>query len=876
MRGPVDDTPERAEAFPDGKVRLRLEQYSELRSIPVDDVAAPARARRPPDEVVELAAGMAAAAARVGGIELPEPTSDEGADVLRACIATAAATEIDRGDRVEFTEEEGDYEEDGEPAVREIAPDEVVDELDIDAPMHEAARQPPRPPRWRSLGPSYMPNGQTYGSGGNNRVDVSGRISAVAVDPSDGRHILIGAASGGVWETRDGGVRWAPRTDFMPTLATGAIAFDPSEPRIVYAGTGEGDFYRALGAGVLRSTNGGRTWTVRATAPFIGVGFHDLTVDPNNGERILAATRSGIFESTDAGVSWASRRATVAWTLSRGDGEILAATSAGLLRSTNGGTTWTAQALPGQPANWTRMAARHAPSDPRVAYVFACDTNKNALLWRRSAAGNWSSIGAPAGLATEQAWYDWFLGVSPDNPGQIYLGAINAWRGIRGRRRWTWTNITARSSGDSIHPDQHAIGFDPANPAVVHIGNDGGFYTSRDRGNTWTARNRGLYITEIEYVAQDLGDCRFLFGGTQDNGSIRYTGSHVWEHAQDGDGGDCGVVVDDPDVVYHSFFNMGMERSLANGAWGTWQWRGPNVPNNYRSLFYPPLDVSGSTVAQGGETVFISRNRAGAFGQLALPGNGFATAMHAANSDLIFIGMSDGRVARARWGGATWTITELTRPRAGQAVSDIHVRPGSTTQMYVTYRALGGGRVFRSNDGGTNWTDRTTNLPDIAVNAVAIDPSNANRVWIGCDVGVYETTNGGASWRVLAPGLPNAIVGDLVFHPHARALRAGTRNRGVWTVDVDGTLQDPIVGVQWRGSLSRRQTRRWFTFNWPSTWQVEWTVMPTSPRSGAPQLDWNVDVERADSQRTTYWITVTNLTDSTVTFEGRYAILSRC
>ena len=129
---------------------------------------------------------------------------------------------------------------------------------------------------------------------------------------------------------------------------------------------------------------------------------------------------------------------------------------------------------------------------------------------------------------------------------------------------------------------------------------------------------------------------------------------------------------------------------------------------------------------------------------------------------------------------------------------------------------------------------------------------------------------------MLAPGLPNSIVGDLVFHPHARALRAGTRNRGVWTVDVDGTLRDPIVGRQWSGTLGANQTRRWFTFNWPSTWHVEWTVMPTSPRSGGPQLDWNVEVERADSQRSTYWITVTNLTNASVTFEGRYAILSRC
>ena len=720
MRGRGDE-PGGEERYPDGKVRERLQQYSDLRSIPVE-FEAPARVRSEPDEVVQYAAGVVTTAARLAEIELPEPTDERGAEALRACGAVAAAIDTTATTADEVTIEHGDDDDDDDAATPPI--DSAPNGDQHLAPSFDTARLAPAPPRWRSLGPSYMPNGQTYGSGGNNRVDVAGRVSAIAVDPSDGRHLLIGAASGGIWETRDGGASWAPRSDFMPTLATGAIAFDPSHPSIVYAGTGEGDFYRALGAGVLRSTNGGSTWSVRTTAPFLGVGFHDLTVDPDDGDRLLAATRAGIFESTDAALSWTSRRSTVAWTLSRGDGEVLAATSAGLLRSTNGGSTWTAVGLPGQPSGWTRMAARHAPSDPRVAFVFACGTNDTAYLWRRSSTGAWSTITVPSGLRTGQAWYDWFLGVSPDNAGQVYLGAINAWRGTQLGRRWTWQNIAARSSGDSIHPDQHAIAFDPVNPAVVHIGNDGGFYTSRDRGTTWTARNRGLYITEIEYLAHDLGNCRFLFGGTQDNGSVRYTGSHVWEHAQDGDGGDCGVADDDPNVVFHTFFGMGMERSTSGGAWGTWQWRGPNVPTGYQALFYPPLDTAGATVAQAGQTVYISRDRAGSFTEVALPGSGFATAMHAANADLVFVGMSDGRVALVRWTGTSWTMSELTMPRANAAVSDLHVRPGSTSEVFVTYRTLGGPRVLRSTDGGTSWTDRTSNLPAVAVNAIAIDPAS--------------------------------------------------------------------------------------------------------------------------------------------------------
>ena len=82
------------------------------------------------------------------------------------------------------------------------------------------------------------------------------------------------------------------------------------------------------------------------------------------------------------------------------------------------------------------------------------------------------------------------------------------------------------------------------------------------------------------------------------------------------------------------------------------------------------------------------------------------------------------------------------------------------------------------------------------------------------------------------------------------------------------------TGVQWTGTLGPRASRRWFTHSWPASWHVVWYMMPTSPRRGAPQLDWDVAVERADAGRVTYWITVKNLTSRTVTFEGRYAVLS--
>lgn len=82
------------------------------------------------------------------------------------------------------------------------------------------------------------------------------------------------------------------------------------------------------------------------------------------------------------------------------------------------------------------------------------------------------------------------------------------------------------------------------------------------------------------------------------------------------------------------------------------------------------------------------------------------------------------------------------------------------------------------------------------------------------------------------------------------------------------------TGVQWTGSLNPGQTQKWFTFNWPASWHVVWYIVPTTPKNGAPELDWDVEVERASATTCTYWITVKNLTNVAVTFEGRFAVLN--
>jgi len=146
---------------------------------------------------------------------------------------------------------------------------------------------------WRPIGPFAIPHGQTHGAGPRSRPAVAGRVTAVAVDPADPGHLLVGTGGGGVWESRDAGQSWRPATDRLPTPAVGAVAFDPRDPAVAYAGTGQGGFTAELGVGLLRSLDGGASWRLLPGDGLVGAGFHRLAVDPGSG-RLLAATTAAI------------------------------------------------------------------------------------------------------------------------------------------------------------------------------------------------------------------------------------------------------------------------------------------------------------------------------------------------------------------------------------------------------------------------------------------------------------------------------------------------------------------------------------------------------------------------------------------------------
>ena len=608
--------------------------------------------------------------------------------------------------------------------------------------------------------------------------------------------MLLGAAGGGIWESTNAGVAWQPRTDQMPSLASGAIAFHPQNPSIVYAGSGEGNFYFNLGAGVYKSADGGTTWSVLASAPFLGVGFYELVVDPANPAILYAATTHGFYKSTNNGVAWSQKRTVECWDISvhpnGGSVEILAAFADGLFASTNAGNAFSAVTLPSAPAGaWTRLAVDRVTASPDVSYAFGA-LGTAPHLWRRVGAV-WTKILTLPAVNPDRPWtgqaqYDWYVAVSPTNPGQVFLGAIDIFRGTLSGSTWSFANISTQGN-NSIHPDQHCLTFAPNNPQVIYAGNDGGIYRSANASANpvvWSPRNDGLGITEIEYLASDPNTWQWLMAGTQDNGTIRFTGSTVWQQIAQGDGGDCGVNQLNPQIVYHSYYRVSLERSASKGNPGTWAGLGLPFPPTVASLFYPPVEVAGSTVAIGAASLLVSRNGTGPMTRvpLGLPSREFPSAMRAIDANTLLIGTTAGRILRVAWTGV-WNRVQLPSP-AAKYISCINVDPSNPNRYWVTYSRVNGppGLVFRSQNAGANWTNCTAGLPNIPINSVAVDPANFQRIWIAADVGVYQSLDEGASWAPFSTGLPNAMAVDLLVHAQDRKLVCATRNRGAWVTAV--------------------------------------------------------------------------------------------
>ncbi len=465
---------------------------------------------------------------------------------------------------------------------------------------------------WVQMGPTAIPKGQTYSAA---RVLVTGRVTAIVVDPLSPQTIYLGAAQGGVWKTTDGGKNWATRTDNEVSLAIGALAMDPSDHLVLYAGTGEGNFSgdSYYGNGVLKTIDGGNSWTTLATPTFTGTRFSRIAVTPGATTRLFAATGKGLYRSTNGGITWTQMTSGVPTSGAATDLAIdpvvpttvyAAFWGQGIYKTTNAAAaapTWTKLAGGLPTIGFSRIALGLSPSSPQIVYALMADGSGNLVnkfMVTTNGGTNWTNIPLPGGNIGGQGFYNINAAVDPTTPDIVFLSGISVWKAVRNAMTGAWT-IT--DVGAPIHPDNHAFAFDPANHLVVYAGNDGGIYKSINGGTTWNDTiNEGPCITQFEFLAQHPTSDAVVFCGTQDNGTEQFRNSPVFCHADDGDGGFTAVDQNQPKNVISTYYGPSPKRSTQGGKFGTWASVSAGIAGG--GLFYPPLaldDTNPNNIAFG-------------------------------------------------------------------------------------------------------------------------------------------------------------------------------------------------------------------------------------------------------------------------------------
>lgn len=678
-------------------------------------------------------------------------------------------------------------------------------------------------------------------------------VSTMAFEPGNPEVIYVGTGEGvsafqrdtqgdfrgaGIFKTVDGGANWSriESTATSDFYFVNDLAISTRDKRRMYAATR---------TGVWRSLDGGTTWTKSlnplntTNQPVLG-GCLDLALRTDLETDALFAScgtfeTGTVYRNQDAGgggtwipvlseldmgrtalaIAPSNQNIVYALASSIDSGPFEFALHA-VFRSTSGGESgsWTAQ-------------VRNTNSEV---------LNSSLLSIPTLALGDYCGYGG-GGDFFGQGWYDLVIAVDPLDPNRVWTGGIDLFRSDDGGLNWGVAGpayIGGNFQSGPIHPDQHVIVFHPqydgAGNQQLFIGNDGGiFRTINARGPValsipdvcrpdgvgirWQSLNVDYGVTQFYHGAVSP-DGKSYVGGAQDNGTVLGSdrgGINQWTEILGGDGGYSAFDFTDPLTLFASYTYISLSKSTDGGQTFGSATRGISD----QGLFIAPFAVDPSDSQRlwtGGDYLWRTTNGASSWQRASSIAPGAlqvsALAVSPVDSNRVLAGMADGYILRqdralTSTSASNWPST---LPRPG-FVSSINFDPASPDIAYATYSTFGGSHVWRTIDGGISWTSidgaGAGRLPDIPVHSLVVDPGNTARIYLGTDLGVFVTSNGGASWAVEYTGFANVITEMLQLNVDngVQTLYAFTHGRGVWRVQLERpgcryAISPPTINIQ--------------------------------------------------------------------------------
>ena len=614
------------------------------------------------------------------------------------------------------------------------------------------------------------------------------RTSAVMGEPGNPLVYYIGASSGGIFKTTDGGVRWNPIFDNQEAQSIGAMAIAPSDYNVVWAGTGEA-FIRSnvsIGNGVYKSTDAGKSWQHMGLDKTGRVGR--VVIDPRDPDTVFVAAlghcygpqkERGVFRTTDGGKTWehvlfldentgvfeiamdpsnprilfAGTWPLVIYTYGRESGGPMG----GVWRSKDGGDTWErlTNGLPKPPNGKVGLAI--AQSNPQVVYALIETGSPNrGVLWRSDNGGDSWRLASKNRLLNERPHYASRVMVNPADEDEVYFAANSQSRTKDGG----YTSETVPWSGDC-----HDMWADPLDPDRMMISDDGGIIFTRNRGRTWQRVN--LPIAQMYHVAVDTQIPYYVYGGRQDGSAYKgpMTGGggrggfspsrSLWEATA---GGECGFIIPDPanpNIVWGGSYNAMLQRAdYSTGhintvqVWPESLYGSHGTALKYRFNWTFPIHIS----PHDHNKVYVG-------------------------SQFVHVTTDAGRSWKVISPDLTTNDPEKLGPSGGLTRDNLAVEMGcvvfalaeSPLEEGLIWAGSNDGLVHVTRDGGENWSNVTGNVPNLPVWGTVsnIEPSryDAGTAYMtvdfhqmnGRDPYVYKTADYGRTWTSLSATIPRSV-----------------------------------------------------------------------------------------------------------------------
>ncbi len=716
--------------------------------------------------------------------------------------------------------------------------------------------------------------------------NVGGRTRALMYDPNDltNKKVWAGGVGGGLWYTDDISVAaplWINVNDFWANIAIGCITYNPANKLEMFVGTGEG-WYNAdaiRGLGIWKTSDGGITWA-QLPSTNNSTFYHVQKIVVSSAGVVYAATRSGgVRRSTDGGNSWSQVLAGAAADLEIGaDGTLYASigifSTDGIYSSTNG-TTWTKRntGANGFPTSgFNRIEIACAPSDANVLYALTQEEVNDGIgeIYKSSDKGvNWTTVNKPTDadldITTDftrgQAWYDLIAAVDPNNSANLIVGGVDLFYTANSGSTWTqiskWSNNANLNtlSCSIVHADQHAITFQPGSSTVFLSGNDGGIYrcanvTTAGSSSQFSNKNSGYNVTQYYACAINgtSGSNNFI-AGAQDNGTQKYTtsGMNSTTSVTGGDGAYCFIDQTNGNYqissyVYNYYYrttNNWLTKTTISSSTTTGSFINPADYDDANAILYSAYSTSQVQRISGIRSTPAAAAQFTVTGMTAKATHLRVSPYASTGTTTLFVGTGDGKLYKVTNAQGASPVTTSIGSTSFPVGSVSCVEIGATeNDLLVTFYNYGVTSVWRTTNGGSTWSSKEGDLPDMPVRWAFYNPANLSEALLATEVGVWSTsdiTAASPAWTANNNGLSNVRVDMLQYRSSDKTLIAATHGRGLFSTNY---LSTTIPSANFTVSDSTICSGTAITFtdlstNSPTSWT--WSFPGGTPSSSSSQ-----------------------------------------